>query len=117
MRVLIVDDHRIVRLGLQGYLKLDPEIEVIGEAINGQEAVAEARKLLPDVVVMDLLMPVMNGFDATAAIKSEMPQVRVVILTSQIDESSILKALQAGADDYLIKVKDTDRLYASIKGA
>src|SRR5690349_16568429 len=106
IKVLIVDDHHIVRRGLRTYLKLDPEIEVIGEAINGQEAVDESRELKPDAVIMDILMPIMDGIEATTIIKAEMPQIRVIILTSLADPGSVSKALLAGADEYLVKVKD-----------
>ncbi len=85
IRVLITDDHGVVRQGLKMFLSLDPDIEVVGEAENGQEAVAVARELHPDVVLMDLLMPVMDGVGATRAIRSELPDVEVIALTSVLE--------------------------------
>ena len=116
VKVIIADDHHIVRRGLQSYLKLDPDIVVVGEAINGQEAIEKCRELDPDVVIMDVMMPVMDGLKATSFIKSEMPRIRIIILTSLADPGSVSKALLAGADDYLVKVKDNSKLFASIKG-
>jgi DNA-binding NarL/FixJ family response regulator len=116
VKLVIADDHHIVRQGLETFLKHDSEIEIVGMAVNGFEAVEKTRELKPDVVLMDLNMPVMNGIEATASIKLEMPNVRVLILTSILDESLILKALQAGADGYVIKGKNVDDLIQSIKG-
>ena len=85
IRVLITDDHSVVRQGLRMFLSLDPDIEVVGEAEDGEEALNMARELHPDVVLMDLLMPVMNGMEATRAIRSEMPDVEVIALTSVLE--------------------------------
>jgi DNA-binding NarL/FixJ family response regulator len=82
---LITDDHKVVRQGLRGFLKLDPALEVVGEASNGEEAVKLARSLKPDVVLMDLLMPVMDGIEATGEIRRKLPEAEVVALTSVLE--------------------------------
>jgi len=98
---LITDDHKVVRRGLRGFLELDPELEVVGEAENGKEAVAMARRLEPDVVLMDLLMPKMDGIRATEAIRAELPDVEVGALTSVLEEGAVAGAIRAGARGYL----------------
>lgn len=115
VKVLIADDHQVVRQGLQGFLKLDPGIEVVGIAVNGLEAVEKSRLLHPDVVLMDLLMPVMDGFAATTVIKQEFPAVKIYILSSLKDESSISKGLLAGAEGYFIKGKDIEKIVEVLK--
>ena len=117
IRVLITDDHGVVRQGLRMFLSLDPDIEVVGEAENGQEAVAMARELEPDVVLMDLLMPVMDGIEATRAIRSEMSDVEVIALTSVLEYTSVTGAVRAGAIGYLLKDTDAEELHRSIREA
>jgi two-component system, NarL family, response regulator LiaR len=117
IRILITDDHGVVRQGLRMFLSLDPEIEVVGEATNGQEALALARDLKPDVVLMDLLMPVMDGIEATRAIRSELPEVEVIALTSVLDDGSVTGAVRAGALGYLLKDTDSEELGLAIKAA
>jgi two-component system, NarL family, response regulator LiaR len=117
MRVLIVDDHSVVRQGLRMFLGSDPELEVCGEAHDGAEALALARKLKPDVVLMDLLMPVMDGITATAAIRRELPEVEVVALTSIIEDHAVIEAMRAGAIGYLLKDTDAEELCRAIKAA
>jgi DNA-binding NarL/FixJ family response regulator len=117
IRVLIVDDHDVVRQGLTMYLKLDPEIEVVGEAANGEEAVSKARGLQPDVVLMDLLMPVMDGIAATEKIKADVPEVEVVALTSVLDDGAVTRAVRAGAIGYLLKNTKPRELSGAIRGA
>ena len=117
IKVLIADDHGVVRQGLTMYLGLDPELEVIGEAANGEEAVNMARDLGPDVVLMDLLMPVMNGIAATEKIKTETPEVEVVALTSVLDDGAVTGAVRAGAIGYLLKNTKPRDLCRAIKGA
>jgi NarL family two-component system response regulator LiaR len=117
IRVLIADDHGVVRQGLTMYLGLDPEIEVIGEAANGEEAVAMARDLVPDVVLMDLLMPVMDGIEATGEIKTRTPEVEIVALTSVLDDGAVTGAVLAGAMGYLLKNTKPRDLCRAIKGA
>jgi DNA-binding NarL/FixJ family response regulator len=117
MRVLITDDHGVVRQGLRMFLSLDPDIQVVGEAANGQEAVAMARELQPDVVLMDLLMPVMDGIEATQAIRAEMPEVEILALTSVLEGSSVTRAIRAGAIGYLLKDTDAEELHRALRGA
>ena len=89
IRILIVDDHGVVRQGLRMYLALDPELEVLGEAANGAEALRLARELEPDVVLMDLLMPVMDGIAATQAFRRELPDDEVIALTSVLEDKAV----------------------------
>ena len=117
IKVLIADDHGVVRQGLTMYLGLDPELEVIGEAANGEEAVNMASDLEPDVVLMDLLMPVMDGIAATEKIKTETPEVEVVALTSVLDDGAVTKAVRSGAIGYLLKHTKPRDLCHAIKGA
>jgi two-component system, NarL family, response regulator LiaR len=115
IRVLITDDHKVVRRGLRGFLELDPELEVVGEASNGKEAVDMTRRLEPDVVLMDLLMPVMDGIEATREIREEMPDTEVVALTSVLEYASVTKAIKAGAIGYLLKNTEADELCRAIR--
>ena len=117
IRILITDDHGVVRQGLRMFLSLDPEMEVVGEAANGREALAMARELQPDVILMDLLMPVMDGISATEAIRKELPEVEVVALTSVLEDASVTGAVRAGAIGYLLKDTDSDELSRAIKAA
>jgi two-component system, NarL family, response regulator LiaR len=115
--VLIADDHAVVRQGLRMFLGLDPEIEVVGEAANGEQAVQLTRDLHPNVVLMDLLMPVMDGRLATQTIRVEMPDVEVMALTSVLDDASVTGAIRAGAIGYLLKNTEADELRRAIKAA
>jgi DNA-binding NarL/FixJ family response regulator len=117
IRVLIVDDHGIVRQGLRMYLASDPELEVVGEAVDGLEAVQQARTLRPDVVLMDLLLPRMDGISATAAIRREMPDVEVVALTGVLEEGMVVDAVRAGAIGYLLKDTSVEELSSAIRAA
>lgn len=117
IRILIADDHSVVRQGLKMFLGLDPELEIIGEAENGAEAVNKARELQPDVVLMDMLMPVMDGIAATQAIRSEMPDTEVIALTSVLEDGAVIGAVKAGAIGYLLKDTQADELRAAIKSA
>jgi two-component system, NarL family, response regulator LiaR len=117
IRVLITDDHSVVRQGLRMFLSLDPDIEVVGEADNGRKSVTMARELKPDVILMDLLMPVMDGIEATQAIRSELPEVEVMALTSVLGDASVTGAIKAGAIGYLLKDTDAEELHRAIKGA
>ena len=116
-RVLITDDHGVVRQGLRMFLSLDPDIQVVGEASNGREALEMARDLEPDVVLMDLLMPIMDGISATKAIRSELPDVEVIALTSVLEDASVTGAVRAGAIGYLLKDTDSEELHRAIRGA
>jgi DNA-binding NarL/FixJ family response regulator len=117
IRILLVDDHSVVRQGLRMFLGLDPELEVIGEAQDGAEALRMARELKPDVVLMDLLMPVMDGITATTAIRRELPDVEVLALTSVLEDASVVGAVRAGAIGYLLKDTQADELCRAIKAA
>jgi DNA-binding NarL/FixJ family response regulator len=117
IRVLIADDHTVMCEGLKMLLGLDQEIEVVGEASNGQQALELARQLKPEVVLMDLLMPVMNGIEATALIHKELPQTQVLALTSVLEEISALEAVKAGAIGYLLKDKQATEVRQAVKAA
>ena len=106
IKVLITDDHGVVRQGLRMFLSQDPDLEVVGEAGDGEEALRLARETGPNVVLMDLMMPVMDGIEATRAIKSTMPDVEVVALTSVLEDASVADAVKAGAIGYLLKGTD-----------
>lgn len=117
IRIVIADDHSVVRRGLRMFLKQDPELEVVGEAANGDEAVRLAQQLQPDIVLMDLLMPVMDGIAATALIRRELPDTEVIALTSVLEDASVVGAVRAGAIGYLLKDTDADALCRAIKAA
>ena len=117
IRVLIADDHSVVRQGLIMFLSADPELEIVGEARDGVEAFEQAKKLRPDVVLMDLLMPVMDGIRATEAIRREIPETEVVALTSVLEDVSIAEAVRAGAIGYLLKDTEAHELCRAIKAA
>ena len=117
VRVLIVDDHSVVRRGLRMFLEDEPEIEIVGEARDGAEAVAQAQALKPDVVLMDLLMPVMDGIAATGVIRRELPDTEVIALTSVLEDASVTGAVSAGAIGYLLKDTRAEELCRAIKAA
>ena len=117
IRILLVDDHTVVRKGLRTFLSYDPELEVVGEAADGAQALSLARELTPDVVVMDLLMPGMDGIAATAAIRRELPETEVLALTSVLEDASVVGAVRAGAIGYLLKDTQADALCQAIKAA
>jgi NarL family two-component system response regulator LiaR len=117
IRILIVDDHHVVRQGLYMFLGADPELEIIGEAQDGAEAVKLAQELHPDVVLMDIVMPVMNGIQATAAIRQSLPDTEVIALTSVLGDNSVIDAVRAGAIGYLLKDTDANELRRAIKAA
>lgn len=116
IRVLIADDHTVVRRGLRLFLS-DTDIEIVGEARDGREAVDLACRLMPDVVLMDLLMPNMDGIAATAAIRRDMPNVEVIALTSVLEDASIVDALRVGAIGYLLKDTEAPELQRAIRSA
>ena len=109
IRILLVDDHSVVRKGLRTFLKYDPELEVVGEAADGAEALSLAQELKPDVVLMDLVMPVMDGIAATAAIRRALPETEVLALTSVLEDASVVGAVRAGAIGYLLKIRRPKR--------
>jgi NarL family two-component system response regulator LiaR len=117
IRVLIVDDHGMVRRGLNAYLRNEPGIEVVGDAKDGGQALALCDRLQPDVVLMDLVMPDMNGVDATLAIHERWPQIQVIALTSFQEKDLVQEALQAGAISYLLKNITGQELADAIRAA
>ena len=117
IRILIADDHSVVRQGLKMFLGLDPELEVVGEAANGEEAVRKAGELHPDVVLMDLLMPKMDGITATATIRRAQPDTEVIALTSVLEDATVVSAVRAGAIGYLLKDTQADELCGAIHAA
>ena len=117
IRILLVDDHSVVRKGLRTFLAYDPDLEVVGEAADGAEALRLAQALTPDVVLMDLLMPGMDGIAATGAIVERYPDVRVVVLTSFGEIERVQAALQAGAAGYLLKDAEPDEVAVAIRAA
>jgi two-component system, NarL family, response regulator LiaR len=117
IRILLVDDHSVVRQGLRMFLALDPDLEVIGEAADGAEALQMVGKLAPDVVLMDLLMPVMDGITAIGRVRREHPDVEVIALTSVLEDASVIGAVRAGAIGYLLKDTRADELCRAIKAA
>jgi DNA-binding NarL/FixJ family response regulator len=117
IRILIADDHEVVRRGLCAFLDLDSGLEVVGEAVNGAEAVHLAHRLRPDVVLMDLAMPELDGIAATELIHRELPNTNVVVLTTLLEDESIVAAVRAGAVGYLLKDTSLPDLLQAIKAA
>lgn len=120
IRVLLIDDHEMVRMGLAAYLDTQPDIDVVGEAANGAEGVRVAAELNPDVILMDLVMEVMNGIEATREIVKKRPSAKIIVLTSFMDDDKVYPVLEAGALSYLLKTtkaKDiADAIRAAAKG-
>ncbi|MCA9858005.1 MAG: response regulator transcription factor, partial [Dehalococcoidia bacterium] len=112
-----VDDHAVVRQGLKMFLGLDPDLEVVGEAENGEEAIRLIPDLNPEVVLMDLLMPVMDGIEAIAHIRQNFPDTEVIALTSVLEDEAVMKAMRAGAIGYLLKDTQAEELRRAIKAA
>lgn len=117
IRVAIVDDHAIVRSGLANFLRAFDDLEFVGEADNGEEALALCRRVLPDVVLMDLVMPGMSGVEATANIRRSYPSIQVLVLTSFNDENFVQEALRAGAIGYLLKNASIHVMAEAIRSA
>jgi NarL family two-component system response regulator LiaR len=117
IRVLIVDDHAVVRQGLRAFLELQDGIEPVGEAADGEEAVAAAERLRPDVVLMDLVMPQLDGVGAMRRLREIVPSARVIVLTSFLDEERLLPALRAGAAGYLLKNAQPQEVARAVRAA
>ena len=117
IKVLLAEDHTIVRKGIRSLLDDEPDIEVVGEAEDGREALAKVEELAPDVVLMDITMPNLNGLDATRQIKKLHPEVKVLGLTMYTNEEYILQLLQAGASGYLVKQSAPGELVWAIQAA
>ena len=117
IRVLLVDDHAVVREGLRTFLELQDGIEVVGEAGDGNEGVAAAERLRPDVILMDLVMPRLDGVGAMRELRRRMPSVRVIVLTSFTDDAKLLPAVQAGAAGYLLKNAQPRELARAVRAA
>jgi DNA-binding NarL/FixJ family response regulator len=115
VRILVTDDHPVVRAGLSGMLSGEPDFEVVGEAQNGKEAVALAGELKPDVVLMDLRMPEMDGVTAIEHIKSNYPDVHILVLTTYESDADILRAIETGATGYLLKDTPREELFGAIR--
>jgi DNA-binding NarL/FixJ family response regulator len=117
IKVLIADDHMVVRAGLRAILDAEPDMQQVGETSSGEEAIERVRETQPDVVLMDLRMPGMGGLEAIRKIKNQYPDVQVVILTTYDDDSLIVRGLQAGARGYLLKDTPRQVLYDAIRAA
>jgi DNA-binding NarL/FixJ family response regulator len=117
IRVLVVDDHAVVREGLRTFLELQDGIAVIGEAADGEDAVRQAEALKPDVIVMDLVMPRLDGVGAMRELRRRLPSARVIVLTSFVEDERLLPAIQAGAADYLLKNVAPPELARAVRAA
>ena len=117
IRLVIADDHLVVRTGLRAMLGAEPDIDVIGEATTGAQAIDLADRLRPDVVLMDLRMPEVDGVAATARIREQHPEVHVLVLTTYDTDADILKAIEAGATGYLLKDATRDELFRAVRAA
>ena len=115
IRVLIVDDHAIVREGLRTLIEAQPDIEVLGEATNGEEAINKTRETQPDIVLMDITMPVMNGLEATRQIRQKQPDVKILVLTMHESDDYFFSILEAGASGYFIKGGSSAELISALR--
>lgn len=115
IRILLADDHEMVRIGVSAYLQTQPDMEVVDEAANGKEAVEKALALRPDIILMDMVMPEMNGAEATAEIIRQWPEAKIVIVTSFLDDDKVYPALEAGAISYILKTSNAKRIAEAIR--
>lgn len=117
IRIMLVDDHQVVRQGVRMFLTLDPDLEIIGEATDGKASIEMARQLKPDVILMDLLMPVMDGVTAIGILRKELPDTEIIALTSVLEDNAVMGAMRAGAIGYLLKDTAAEELIRAIKAA
>ena len=115
MKILLVDDHEMVRLGLKSYLDLQADVDVVAESADGRAGVEKALEFRPDVIVMDIVMPEMNGIEATLAILKEWPEAQILILTSYLDNEKIYPVLDAGAKGYMLKTSSAGEILQAIR--
>jgi DNA-binding NarL/FixJ family response regulator len=117
IRVMLVDDHALFRSGVAAVLAASSEFEVVGEAENGLQAVEMARELMPDIILMDISMPGLDGIETTRRVKAEMPYARIVVLTASDGDAHLFDAIKAGAQGFLLKKIDPKTLYSTLRGA
>ena len=115
IKVLFVDDHEMVRIGISSYLSTQTDIEVVGEGESGKDAIAKAHELNPDLILMDLVMEDMDGIEATTQIKKDFPHIKVVMLTSYIEDNEVYRALDAGVDSYILKTTSASGIADAIR--
>lgn len=115
IRVLLADDHEMVRIGVSAYLGTQADMEVAGEAENGGEAVEKALDLRPDIILMDMVMPVLNGAEATKSIIQKWPEAKIIVVTSFLDDDKVYPALEAGASSYILKTSNAKRIAQAIR--
>ncbi|MDY3024720.1 response regulator [Streptococcus pluranimalium] len=115
LSVLLIDDHEMVRLGLKSFLNLQTDIEVVGEAVNGKDGIAKTLDLKPDVIVMDLVMPEMDGVEATLKILHDWPEAKILVLTSYLDNEKIYPVIDAGAKGYMLKTSNAPEILNAIR--
>ena len=115
IRIVLVDDHEMVRIGVSAYLQSQTDMEVIGEAVNGKEAVDLVLSLRPDIVLMDMVMPIMTGAEATKEIISQWPEAKIMIVTSFLDDDKVYPALEAGAVSYVLKTSNAKQLAKAVR--
>ncbi|MFU2181961.1 response regulator [Streptococcus hyovaginalis] len=115
LSVLLIDDHEMVRLGLKSFLNLQTDIEVVGEAVNGKDGITKTLDLKPDVIVMDLVMPEMDGVEATLKILHDWPEAKILVLTSYLDNEKIYPVIDAGAKGYMLKTSNAPEILNAIR--
>ncbi|RIM95222.1 response regulator transcription factor, partial [Staphylococcus shinii] len=115
IKVLFVDDHEMVRIGISSYLSTQPDIDVVGEGKSGKEAIEKAHQLNPDLILMDLLMDDMDGVEATEQVKKDLPHMKVVMLTSYIEDNEVYRALDSGVDSYILKTTSASDIAEAIR--
>lgn len=115
IRILLVDDHEMVRIGVSAYLQAQPDMEVVAEAENGQQAVERALEYRPDIILMDMVMPIMTGAEATAEIIKQWPEAKIMIVTSFLEDDKVYPALEAGAISYLLKTTNAKQIAEAIR--